>query len=310
MTANAAGPSVIDIEGRQLRLTNLDRVLWPDEGYTKGELIDYLVAMAPVIMPHLVDRPLVLTRYPGGVGEESFYQKNTPATAPDWLRTWPHRGGEPDRVINYLLCDHVAVLAWLGNQAAIEIHPWFSRIDQPELPDIAVFDLDPVAPAGFDQCRPLAELLRGALARFGLHGWPKTSGATGLHVYVPIARGPSYREIAWSVGRICDALHESLPDISTRVRKVRDRPAGTVYLDHLQNVRGKTLAMPYGPRPRPGAPVSLPFAWDELRDIAPATWTIKTAPARVRLVGDVFRPVATGSAQDWRPVLDYFGKPP
>ncbi len=299
----------VTIEGRRLRLTNLDRALWPEDGFTKRDLIDYLVQIAPAVLPHLKDRPLVLTRYPGGIHAGSFYQKNTPKTAPEWLKTVGQYSKESQREIRYLLCDHVAVLAWLGNQAAIEIHPWFSRVDALELPDIAVFDLDPVEPAGFEECRAVAGVVRDALNSFGLVGWPKTSGATGIHIYVPIRRGPSYRDIAWSVGKVSDAVHAILPDTTTRVRKVADRPPGTVYLDHLQNVMGKTLAMAYGPRPRPGATVSTPFAWDELGHINPRDWTIKTVPERYIRFGDFFAPVAN-EAQDWGVVMKYFGEPP
>jgi len=299
------------IDGRQVRLTNLDRVLWPEDGITKGQLIDYLVEMAPAILPHLRERPLVLTRYPGGIHGEFFYQKNTPETAPDWLERFAHQGSEDSRVIHYVLARSAADLAWLGNQAAIEIHPWFSRIDAPDLPDIAVFDLDPVEPAGFDECRPIAKLFRQALAAMGVEGWLKTSGATGLHLYVPIQRGFSYRDIAWSVGRVSDVVHESLPAITTRVRKVADRPPGTVYLDHLQNVRGKTLAMAYGPRPVRGAPVSTPIGWEELDTVVPANNNLLSMRHRFGSAGDLFGPVAQPqAAQDWGQVMRYLGGPP
>jgi bifunctional non-homologous end joining protein LigD len=269
-------------------------------------LIEYLVKMAPLIMPHLRDRPLVLTRYPSGIHGESFYQKNLPQGAPEWVSTYRYQGPSSEREISYVLCDHPAVLAWLGNQAAIEIHPWFSRIDRVDLPDIACFDLDPVEPAGFDQCRPIAWMLRAALEQFGLRAWLKTSGATGLHLYVPIERRYTYKEIALSVGRISDAVHATGRAATTRVRKVAGRPPGTVYLDHLQNVQGKTLAMAYGPRPRPGAPVSAPVAWEELDTVQPGGLTLRTMPDRSAMMGDLFADMAA-SPQDWSPVMRYFG---
>jgi len=296
----------VTIEGRELRLTNLDRVLWPGDGFTKEDLIRYLVEMAPFIIPHLRDRPLVLTRYPSGIHGDSFYQKNTPETAPGWLPTFAYAGPRSGRTIEYLLCDHPAVLAWLGNQAAIETHPWFSRTGDVEHPDIVCFDLDPVEPAGFDDCRHVAGLVREALASFGLQAWPKTSGATGLHLYVPVKPQYSYPEIAASVGRICDAVHQITPGTTTRVRKVADRPPGTVYLDHLQNVLGKTLAMAYGPRPRAGAPVSAPVTWNEVETVRPGELTILTMPSRAKAAGDLFAAVQQ-AGQDWSAVMDYFG---
>jgi bifunctional non-homologous end joining protein LigD len=296
----------VTVEGRELTLTNLDRVLWPEDGLTKGDLIQYLVRMAPLIMPHLRDRPLVLTRYPSGIHGESFYQKNAPQSGPGWLTTYPYAGPRSQRTINYVLCDHPAVLAWLGNQAAVEIHPWFSRTQDVEHPDVAVFDLDPVEPAGFDECRQVALIVREALGRFGLRAWPKTSGATGLHIYVPIEPRFTYREIAASVGRISDAVHQIKPDATTRVRAVAARPPGTVYLDHLQNVLGKTLAMAYGPRPRPGGPVSAPVTWEEVQTVSPPDLNLRTVPSRVQVVGDLFAPVQQ-VRQDWSPVVRYFG---
>jgi bifunctional non-homologous end joining protein LigD len=308
--ASRTRPAQVMVDGLMVRLTNLDRVLWPEDGITKGQLIDYLVSMAPYIIPHLSRRPLVLTRYPDGIHGESFYQKNTPDTAPPWLgrfRSQPDPGGRP---INYAVADCPAALAWLGNQAAIEIHPWFSRAESPDVPDIAVFDLDPVAPAGFNECRPVARVLRQALAAMGIEGWLKTSGATGLHLYVPIVPAWPYRDIAWSVGRVLDIVHETLPDITTRVRRVAARPPGTVYLDHLQNVRGKTLAMVYGPRPRAGAPASAPIAWEELDSFVPQSANLRTMRQRVAAVGDLFAPVADeGRRQDWGRVMRYLGGP-
>jgi len=296
----------VTIQGRELTLTNLGRALWPEDGLTKGDLIQYLIQMAPLILPHLRDRPLVLTRYPSGIHGDSFYQKNTPQTAPGWLNTFAYAGPRSERTVNYVLCDHPAVLAWLGNQAAVEIHPWFSRTQDVEHPDIAVFDLDPVEPAGFDDCREVALVVREALSSFGLQAWPKTSGATGLHLYVPIEPRFTYREIAATVGRISDAVHQMKPGVTTRVRTVAGRPPGTVYLDHLQNVLGKTLAMAYGPRPGPGAPVSAPITWDEVLTVSPADLNLRTMFSRVQGVGDLCAPVQQ-FRQDWTPVVRYFG---
>jgi bifunctional non-homologous end joining protein LigD len=267
---------------------NLDKVLWPQGGFTKADYLAYLRAVAPVLLPHLRDRPLVLTRYPEGADGPWFYQKNVPPGAPAWLQRFPFRHG--DRVVEYLLCHDEAALLWLGTQAALEFHPWLSRRQHPDQPDLAVIDLDPMPPAGFDEARQVALVVRDLLGRVGLEAWPKTSGATGVHLYLPLIPRYSFREVAEAVRRLGRVLLRLWPERVTLERPVARR-AGRVYVDYLQNARGKTLVSVYCPRPLPGAPVSTPVSWGELRWCAPGAFTLATVPDRVRRLGDLFADV-------------------
>lgn len=285
----------VAIDGRQLRLTNLDKLLWPESGLTKGDYINYLVRMAPFILPHLARRPLVLTRYPDGWQGKWFYQKDIPDHAPDWVPTVGIWSADSQREIRYCLARDAATLAWLGNLAALEIHPWLSTVDHPDCPDLAVFDLDPSPPAGFDECVEIAFVIRDTLDHFGLRAYPKTSGATGLHIYLPIKPRYSYDQIASAVGRLADLLHQLRPDQTTRERTVAKRRG--VYIDHLQNHRGKTLVGAYLPRPHPGAPVSTPVTWDELPQVRPEEFTLNTVPERVSKIGDLFIGILTDHQQ-------------
>ena len=282
----------VEIDGRQLVLSNLDKPLWPREGYTKADLISYLLAVSAYLLPHLRQRPLVLTRYPNGIGRASFYQKNVPANAPAWIPTWEDRSGS-GRSIRYLLVEERAALAWLGNLAAIELHPWYSRAVRPEEPDVAVMDLDPAEGADFDDVREVAGLLGRLLEDLGLQFWLKTSGATGLHVYVPIRSGHSYAQVVAFTRRLAELIVEVHPRKATVARPVVER-RGKVYLDYLQNGRGKTLACVYGPRPQPGAPVSTPIRWEELGHVHPRQFNLQTVPPRLEKLGDIFLPVLAG----------------
>ncbi len=283
----------VEVDGRRLVLSNLDKPLWPADGYTKADLINYLLAVAPCLLPHLRGRPLVLTRYPHGVQAPSFYQKNTPSTAPAWLRTWEDTGGGSGRPIRYLLVEERAALAWLGNLAAIELHPWYSRADTPDQPDVAVVDLDPAEGTDFDDAREVALLLKRLLDDLGLVSHLKTSGATGLHLYLPIAPGHTYPQVVAFTRRLAELIVQVCPRKTTVTRAVSDR-TGRVYLDYLQNGRGKTLAGVYCPRPLPGAPVSTPLGWDELGRVQPRDFNLATVPRRLGSLGDLFHPVLGG----------------
>ena len=278
----------VQVAGRELEVSHLDRLLWPDAGLTKADLIDYLVRMAPYLLPHLRDRPLVCTRYPDGADAEGFYQKDAPPGTPPWVRTWPYRTRE-GRTIRFLLADEPATLAWLGQQAAIEIHPWLSTIRHPDRPDWVVFDLDPGPRATFAMVVEVGRVVRHVLAALGLEAYAKTSGATGLHVFVPVIPEHPYPVITAFARRVAAVVQRLRPTLVTTVRAVARRPPAAVYLDVLQNGMGKTLVMVYGPRPRPGAPVSMPVTWQELeRGVEPTAWTLRTAPGRLRALGDLW----------------------
>ncbi|MDI3269667.1 MAG: non-homologous end-joining DNA ligase [Bacillota bacterium] len=266
--------------------------------YDKEDLLRYYLAVAPWFLPHLQDRPLVLTRYPRGIEEEGFYQKNVDM-APPWLATWkdPAHPEAP----RYLLCQEEAALAWMAQMAVLEVHPWYSRRFSPDEPDWAVVDLDPMAPATFEDAREVAKVLRDYFQTTGIAAFIKTSGATGLHIYLPLGRGWTYgesRELAHLLG---EALAALWPEKVTLERRV-ERRGGRVYWDYLQNGRGKTLAAPYSPRPAPHGPVSTPFLWEELEQVDAARWTLETVPGYLSQRGDPWREI-TGMAQDLRPFL-------
>ncbi|HEY8393268.1 MAG TPA: non-homologous end-joining DNA ligase [Thermaerobacter sp.] len=282
----------VRVAGRELEVSHLDKVLWPGDGLTKGDLIQYLLEVAPYMLPHLRGRPLVCTRYPDGAAAPGFYQKDAPAGTPPWVPTWPYRSRD-GHVVRFILVEEPATLAWLGQLAAIELHPWLSRVERPGYPDLLVFDLDPGPAAGFEEAVEVALVLRRVLEALGLEGYPKTSGATGLHVMVPIAPEHPYAVVTGFARRVAEIVRAELPRLVTTERAVARRPPAAVYLDFLQNGLGKTVVSVYGPRPRPGAPVSMPVGWEELaRGVNPASWTIRTVPARLRAVGDLYAPVA------------------
>lgn len=273
------------VGNRIVQLSNLDKVFWPDTGYTKADLIQYYAEMAPVILPHLKDRPLTLTRCPDGIDGKLFYQKNAPPHTPDWVRT--HASGDGDKMINYVLADEAATIVWLANQACIGIHPWLSTVHRPDFPDHIVIDLDPNPPTGFTEARRIAFVVREVLDNMGLVGYPKLSGATGIHVYVPVVPSFPFSVTARLAGFVGQVVSRLLPKQATNERTVSARGA-RVYVDHLQNLPGQTIAAPYSVRPRPGAPVSVPVTWAELSDCRPEDFHIKNVPDRVRRRGDLF----------------------
>ncbi|HEY2705755.1 MAG TPA: DNA ligase D [Candidatus Dormibacteraeota bacterium] len=281
-----------EVGGRRLRLTNLDKVYWPEDGCTKRDMIEHYVRVAPVLLPHLRDRPVGMQVFPDGIHGKHFWRKRIPDHAPAWIRRWTWHG---DREVTYVIAEEVATLAWMANSGAIDLHPWHSRIDAPEQPDWAVFDLDPFEPATFDDIREVARLVKAALDHLGLRGLPKTSGQTGLQIYVPLRRGPDYAAVRGWVEEVGRAIGQVLPDKISWEWSVARR-TGRIRIDYTQNIIGKTLAAPYSLRPAPGAPVSTPITWEELDDpgLRPDGWNIRTIHARLAAVGDLFAPVLEG----------------
>ncbi|MGI6357262.1 MAG: non-homologous end-joining DNA ligase [Bacillota bacterium] len=286
--------TVLDIGGRRVKVSNLDKLWWPQETIRKGDVINYYIAVAPWLLPHLRDRPLVLTRYPDGPDGNSFYQKNVPAYAPDWLRVYPLASEK--RTINYLLVDDLAALVWVINSGGFEIHPFLSRIQHVDNPDFVVFDLDPMERASWQDICQTAMLIRQALQHWHLRGWPKLSGASGLQIFVPIVPIYSYEAARDFALMVAQAVQAALPGITTLERRIAKRE-GKLYLDCLQNARGKTLATVYGVRPQPGATVSMPITWDEVAEgrVRASDFTIHTALQRLQSMGDLFSPVLTAA---------------
>jgi bifunctional non-homologous end joining protein LigD len=278
-----------DIAGRRLPLTNLDKVLWPKDGLTKRDMIEHYVRMAPYMLPYLRDRPLSMQVFPDGIDGKSFWRKDKPAHAPAWIESWTYHG---EKTKTYILVNEVATLAWVANAGVIDLHPWHSRMDHPDEPDWAVFDLDPFEPATFGDVIDIAKLVKAALDHYGMHGVIKTSGQTGLQIYVPIRRGPDYGAVRNWVEEVGRAIDQAAPGRVSWEWAVAKR-TGRIRIDYTQNIINKTLAAPYSLRPAPGAPVSTPIAWEELDDpqLRPDRWTIATIAQRIAEKGDLFAPV-------------------
>jgi bifunctional non-homologous end joining protein LigD len=282
---------------RVLKLSNLGKVFWPDEGITKGDLLEYYRAVAPVLVPHLKDRPFTMKRYPDGIAGDFFFQKDAPTHMPDWIPRARFRVSARDRArtkkwVNFPLVNDELALLWMVNMACIDMNTWYSRIDKPDRPDFVLFDLDPSPDVGFAETVEVALLVKQALDAFGLESLVKTSGADGMHVLVPIERRHTYddtREFAEIVARALARTHRGL--VTTEWTKAKRRG---VLIDSNQNGEGKTIASVYSVRPKPGAPVSTPLRWDEVKPgLDPAAFTMDVALERVREHGDLFEGVLT-----------------
>lgn len=298
-TAAAAAPPAPAMKTRT-RPTNLGKVYWPAEGYTKGDLLTYYHAIADVLVPHLRNRPVHLNRFPDGIDGKSFYQREAKAGTPDWVRTVPidHDGSQvPHHVI-----DDRETLLYVVNLGSIDLHPWLSRVGSLDAPDWAVLDLDPKT-APFAHVVRIARAAGKLLRGIGLRPLLKTSGRFGMHVFVPLQRGYGYDHSRMFVEAVARVLVRELPDIAT-VERLPDRRDGKVYLDFLQNRRSQTVVPPYVVRPIRGASVSAPLAWDELEDgeLSPQRFTLQTMPARLDARGDLFR-AALDDRQDLLPAI-------
>lgn len=281
------------IGSRRLHLTRLDKPIWPEPVITKRRMIDYYVRMSPYLLPYLRDRPLSTQVFPDGVTGHSFWRKDKPSHAPEWINSWLFQGETGSK--RWIVVQEAATLGWLANAGVVDLHPWHSRVDAPDQPDWAVYDLDPFEPASFDDVRDIARLVKAALDHLGLRGLLKTSGQTGLQIYVPLRRGPDYARVRGWVEEVARAIGRVEPDRISWEWAV-SRRAGRIRIDYTQNIINKTLAAPYSLRPLPGATVSTPLAWEELDDpdLRPDRWTIETICERLQSVGDLFRGVLDG----------------
>ena len=286
-TPLVASPSV--------RLTSPDRVLFPDDGITKEDVFAYYRAIAPVLVPHLRNRPFTMKRYPYGATGDVYFQKQAPKGMPPWIptrafRTQP-RGGEA-RMVDFPLLNSAEAVLWMAQMNCIDMNAWYSRVDKPDRPDFVLFDLDP-PDDGFTLAIRVAHLIREELERLELESYVKTSGADGIHVLVPIARRATYEHTYEFAERLARRLEERHPGLVTTEWLKRKREG--VLVDHRQNARGKTIASVYSVRPKPGAPVSTPLRWDELtEDVTPRRFGMREALERVEKHGDLFEPVLAG----------------
>jgi bifunctional non-homologous end joining protein LigD len=279
---------------RELKLSNLDKVFWPGEGITKGDLIDFYRAVADVAVPHLRGRPFTMKRYPDGIAAKPFFQKNAPSHMPDWIPTaeFPATSRETreKRMIRYPLVNEEAALLWMANMGCIDLNAWCSRADLPERPDFALFDLDPTPEAGFAAAAEVALLVRDSLDALGLRGYPKTSGADGVHVLVPLTRRYGYDQTRGLVAAIARALAAMRPElVTTEWSKAKRRG---VLIDANQNGPGRTIAFAYSVRPLPGAPVSTPVTWEELESgVGPGDFSMAVVLDRLSRRGDLHQAV-------------------
>ncbi|MEN6466894.1 MAG: DNA ligase D [Syntrophaceae bacterium] len=297
---------IIEIGGRRLEITNLDKVFWPEEGYTKGDLIEYYRAVAAVILPHLHDRPESLRRNPNGIEGDSFFQKDVAEVIPDWIETVDVRSESEDKQIKFMLCQDEATLIYMANLGCIEINPWNARYRDPDNPDYVVLDLDPLD-IDFRYVVEAALVTREVLDEAGVKGYCKTSGATGLHIFIPVQAKYSTIQVQQFAQLINTIVHARIPR-TTSLERMPGRRAKKVYLDFLQNRRGQTMAAAYCVRPYRGATVSAPLAWDEVNEsLDPRMFHIRNMPDRIKEKGDIWKPVI-GRGIDMEICLDRIGR--
>jgi bifunctional non-homologous end joining protein LigD len=280
----------VDVEGRRLKLSNLDKVLYPATGFTKGQVIEYYTRVAPTVLPHLRGRALTLKRYPNGVEGKYFYEKQKPSHAPEWVKSKEIETG--DRDIDFVLADDLATLVWLANLADLELHPSLALAKDPDRPTVLALDLDPGEPAGLPECREVALLLRDTLAELGLECFAKTSGSKGMQVYIPLNTAVEYeRDTKPFAHALAQLLEKHYPKLIVSSMKKSLRP-GKVFIDWSQNSRHKTTVAVYSLRARERPTVSTPVTWDEVAD-ANLELVFETTDvlARIERLGDVFAPV-------------------
>jgi bifunctional non-homologous end joining protein LigD len=293
--AMPASSTIWTLAGREVRVTSLDKPYWPDDGLTKGDLLTYYREMAPVLLPHLVERPVTSRVFPRGIDGHSYYRRERPEKAPEWLRGAEYETATDGHRIQVLLVDDAAGLIWLANSGAIELHVWGARLPDLSVPDLVVFDLDPGERAPFADVLRAAGILHERLDRLGLRGYPKTSGGDGLHVFLPLAPGHTFERVREWVKDLAEELEAAHPKTIAVSRGPTHR-GSRVTIDHAQNSVGRNSAAPYTVRARPGATVSTPLSWQEVADgkVRPGDLTMTTVPGRVKKLGDLFAPVLAG----------------
>ena len=287
----AAGSHTLTVATREVRLTNLDKVFWKDEGITKGQLIQYYADVAPVLLPHIRDRAMVMKRYPHGAAGEFFFMKRAPSPRPEWIRTCRIDHGSKG-IIDFPVIDDLASLLWVINLGCIDLNQWYATCDDVNRPDYVHFDLDPGPGATWQNVLASGLIVREALDTLTMRSVVKTTGSRGLHVYVPIVRGPVQKEVWTFAKALAVELAARNPTVMTSEYKVAQRPHGRVLIDYNQNAWGRTLASIYSARPRPRAPVSMPVTWDEIeRAVRIEDFRIDNAPARIARAGDLWKPL-------------------
>ena len=272
-------------------LTHLQKIFWPEDNITKRDLLQYYADISPFLLPHLADRAMVMKRYPDGAYGKFFFQKHAPSPRPKWIPICAIQHPSANRV-EFPVVQNLAGLLWAVNLGCIDLNPWYARCDDADRPDYLHFDLDPTPGAGFQAVVEAALAIRGSLAKLKIPSYPKTTGSRGIHVYVPIVRGPRQKQV-WTFAKdLAKALEASDPKIFTAEFRIAKRPANRVLVDYNQNAWGHTLASVYSVRPKPHATVSAPVAWEEIeRGIKIEDFRLDNMPERLKRIGDLFRPL-------------------
>ncbi|MEP7279328.1 MAG: non-homologous end-joining DNA ligase [Bacteroidota bacterium] len=290
-TGSASGSEkekAVKINNHVLQLTNLNKLYWPADKITKGALIEYYDRIAPVMLPYLKNRPLSLKRNPNGIADKGFYQKNAGGHFPAWLKTAPFRADSTGKTVHYTLCNNKATLLYLANLGCIEINPWSSSINNPDKPVYLIIDIDPSSGNSFDQVIETVRVTGELLEKAGAAFYCKTSGATGMHVFVPLQAKYDYGQVRSFAEIIATRVQEQLPGFTSLERSLSKR-GEKIYIDYLQNSKGQTVAAPYSVRPVPGAQVSAPVLWNEVKKgLHPSQFTIFNIEKRIQKLGDIF----------------------
>lgn len=275
--------------GHELKFTNLNKLYWPEDGICKRDMLNYYFRVAEYILPYLKDRPQSLNRFPGGIHAGNFYQKDVTGKAPGWVKTFPHTTNEGEHQ-NYAVGTDEATLLWMASLGCIEMNPWFSRIQSPDMPDYCVIDLDPDKNT-FEQVIRAALEVKKVLDAIDVPGYCKTSGSTGIHIYIPLHAKYTYDQSRMFAKTLLSIVHKQIPEFSTLERMIGDRQ-GKMYLDFLQNRPGATIACPYSLRPKPGATVSMPLRWKEIKPgLKMKDFNIFNTISWLKAEGDVFKDV-------------------
>ena len=283
----------LQVDHKEVRLTNLRKIFWPEIGLTKGDLLQYYATMADVLLPHLRDRAMVMKRYPHGASGPFFFMKRAPVPRPSWIETCSIEHGSGS-IIDFPMVQDRAALMWVINLGCIDLNQWYARCDDVDRPDYLHFDLDPGVGATFDRVRETALVVREALDVLRMPSLVKTTGSRGLHLYVPIVRGPVQKQVWTFAKALAQELASRHPALITAEYRVARRPRGRVLVDYNQNAWGRTLASIYSARPRPEAAVSTPITWNEVgHDIRIEDFTVKNVPSRVAKLGDLWKPLLT-----------------
>ncbi len=280
---------LLNFDGKKVNLTNLRKPFWPELGIAKGDLLRYYLESSPVLLPHLIDRAMVMKRYPNGAAGKFFFQKRAPAYRPDWIEicSIEHASGN---IIDFPIARDLPSLLWIINLGCIDLNPWYARCDDLERPDYLHFDLDPVEPADFTKVLEAAKILHRSLDSLGMPNLAKTTGSKGIHVYVPIVRGPTQKQVWTFAKEMAKSLEQLYPRIITAEYRIENRPAGRVLVDYNQNAWGRTLASVYSVRPKPHATVSAPVTWAEVKKgLRMEDFRLDNMPERVRRRGDLWQ---------------------